>query len=111
TSINILCDLLAASAVIFQQSPPQIVDKNQEIQINCKHNDSSLLIMLWYQQRKENTSMTLIGSGYYQQSQSYEGEFEKQFTVARSSTVEGTLTIKNTDVSHSAVYFCAASTQ
>ncbi|CAI5695669.1 unnamed protein product [Oreochromis niloticus] len=100
-----------ASAVIFEQSPPQIVNENLEVQINCKHDDRTLVVMLWYQQKRENASMTLIGFGYYQQSQNYEGQFKEQFTLTRSSTVEGTLTIKKTDVSHSAVYFCAASTQ
>uniref|UniRef100_A0A3P8N5Q3 Ig-like domain-containing protein n=1 Tax=Astatotilapia calliptera TaxID=8154 RepID=A0A3P8N5Q3_ASTCA len=90
------------------QSPSQIVNKNLEVHINCKHDDSTRILMLWYQQLKENTSMTLIGFGYYQQSQSYEGQFKEQFTLTRNSTVEGTLTIKKTDVSHSAVYFCAA---
>uniref|UniRef100_A0A3P9BZ57 Ig-like domain-containing protein n=1 Tax=Maylandia zebra TaxID=106582 RepID=A0A3P9BZ57_9CICH len=106
TVFQLLC-LLYKKLVAYSIKTTPIVDKNQEVQINCKHDDSTRILMFWYQQRKENASMTLIGSGYYQQSQNYEGQFKEQFTLTRNSAVEGTLTIKNTDVSHSAVYFCA----
>ena len=54
--------------------------------------------------------MTLIGYGY-ESSQTYEGQFEKQYELTRRNAVEGALTILKADLSHSAVYFCAASTQ
>ncbi|XP_044023436.1 M1-specific T cell receptor beta chain-like [Siniperca chuatsi] len=95
------------SAVTFHQSLPQIVKEKIEVQINCSHNDNNLLLMLWYQQRKDSLSMTLIGYGY-ESSPSYEGQFEEQFKLTREGTTRGTLTIRSANLSHSAVYFCAA---
>lgn len=98
------------SAVTFQQSPPQIVKESSEVQIKCSHDDNSRTFMLWYQQKMDSLSMTLIGYGY-QSSQNYEGQFEEQFKLTREDTLSGTLTIQRANLSHSAVYFCAASTQ
>uniref|UniRef100_A0A4W6ETL7 Ig-like domain-containing protein n=1 Tax=Lates calcarifer TaxID=8187 RepID=A0A4W6ETL7_LATCA len=89
---------------------PAIMKENSEVHINCSHDDSNLVIMLWYQQSKDSLSMTLIGYGY-ESSQNYEGLFEEQFTMTRQNTVKGTLIIHRASLSHSAVYFCAASTQ
>uniref|UniRef100_A0A3Q1BRB5 Ig-like domain-containing protein n=1 Tax=Amphiprion ocellaris TaxID=80972 RepID=A0A3Q1BRB5_AMPOC len=73
------------------------------------HGDSSLLIMYWYQQKQDSMSLTLIGFGY-EAAPNYEGDFEQHFKLTRQSITEGALTIKKADQSHSAVYFCAAST-
>ncbi|KAL3049626.1 hypothetical protein OYC64_008977 [Pagothenia borchgrevinki] len=99
-----------ASAATFKQSPAQIVEESTEVQIKCSHDDSSLAIMLWYQQRKDSLSMTLIGYGYAT-GQTYEGQFEKEFELTREDTLSGALIIRSANLSHSAVYFCAASTQ
>lgn len=98
------------NAVTFHQSPPQAVEESSEVRINCSHDDSALAVMLWYQQAKDSLSVTLIGYGY-ESSQNYEGTFKEQFTLTRQSAVRGTLTIHGAKPSHSAVYFCAASTQ
>ncbi|KAI3367126.1 hypothetical protein L3Q82_008182 [Scortum barcoo] len=96
------------SAVTFQQSPPQIVKESTKVQIDCSHDDNNLPLMLFYQQKEE--SMTLIGYGY-KDSPNYEGQFEKQFKLTRDETARGSLIIDKANLSHSAVYFCAASTQ
>ncbi|XP_075344159.1 M1-specific T cell receptor beta chain-like [Odontesthes bonariensis] len=98
------------SAVTFHQSSPHIVRESSEVHINCSHDDSALVVMLWYQHNWDNNSMTLIGYGY-ESSQTYEGQFEKQYKLTRRNAVEGALTIRKADLSHSAVYYCAASTQ
>uniref|UniRef100_A0A3B5B2P8 Ig-like domain-containing protein n=1 Tax=Stegastes partitus TaxID=144197 RepID=A0A3B5B2P8_9TELE len=98
------------SAVTFHQLPSRIVTESSEVHINCSHDDSSLIIMLWYQQKQDNTALTLIGFGY-EMSENYEGQFEEQFKLTRRSATEGALMIKKANQSHSAVYFCAASTQ
>lgn len=99
-----------AGAVIFQQFPPQIVKKGSEVQINCSHDDQNLVFMLWYQQREERPSLTLIGYGY-ETSPNYEPQFKGQVKLTRQGAVKGTLQIHSANLSHSAVYFCAASTQ
>lgn len=98
------------SAANFRQSSPLIVTENSEVEISCSHDDSALIVMLWYQNKRGTNSMTLIGYGY-ESSQSYEGEFEKEFKLTRKNIVEGALKIPKANPSHSAVYFCAASTQ
>ncbi|KAK1894425.1 M1-specific T cell receptor beta chain [Dissostichus eleginoides] len=102
------CFYCQASAVTFQQSPAQIVEESTEVKIKCSHDDSSLDIMLWYQQRKDNLSMTLIGYGYANSEQNYEGQFKKEFELLREDTLRGALIIRSANLSHSAVYFCAA---
>ncbi|XP_028250535.1 immunoglobulin lambda-1 light chain isoform X3 [Parambassis ranga] len=97
------------SAVTFQQSPAQIVKGSSEVYINCSHDDSTLLVMLWYQQRSDSTAMTLIGYGY-ETAPNYEGQFEEQFKLTRQGVAKGALVVLKAEQSHSAVYFCAAST-
>ncbi|KAF6724090.1 hypothetical protein FQA47_003540 [Oryzias melastigma] len=97
-----------AGAVTFHQSSSLIVKERSEVHINCRHDDSALILMLWYR-RSEDAAMTLIGYGY-ETSQNYEGQMEQEFTLARKGTVEGVLTVREARQKHSAVYFCAAST-
>lgn len=88
-----------------------MVKEGSRAQIECSHDDTSLILMFWYQQRTDGSSLALIVHGYETQS-NYEGDFEKQgFTLKRKGTVKGTLEISTANQSHSAVYFCAASTQ
>uniref|UniRef100_A0A667YT94 Ig-like domain-containing protein n=1 Tax=Myripristis murdjan TaxID=586833 RepID=A0A667YT94_9TELE len=86
---------------------PQIVKEGTEVTISCSHDDSSLLVMLWYQQKADNHSLTLIGSGYANSAQTYEGQFEKQFELTREDTLRGALIVRSAKPSDSAVYFCA----
>lgn len=93
------------------QSPPQIVQENTTVNIFCSHSDSSRPVMLWYQQIRDIHSMTLIGFGYGTGPQTYEGTFKEEFELKRDSSLKGTLIIHSANLSHSAVYFCAASAQ
>lgn len=86
------------------------MQEGNRAQIECSHDDTSLIIMFWYQQRTDGSSLTLIAYGY-ENLPTYEADFEKEFTLTRKSTVNGTLVISSAKQSHSAVYFCAASTQ
>ncbi|XP_049918199.1 T cell receptor beta chain MC.7.G5-like [Epinephelus moara] len=103
-----ICFYCQVNAVVFQQFPPQIVKEDTVVQIKCSHNDNTLLSMLWYQQ-KDNMSMTLIGYGYGTSPPNYEDEFDKEFELTREDTVTGALVVRKAKLSHSAVYFCAAS--
>uniref|UniRef100_A0A3Q1H0P8 Ig-like domain-containing protein n=1 Tax=Acanthochromis polyacanthus TaxID=80966 RepID=A0A3Q1H0P8_9TELE len=99
------------SAVTFQQSPPQVVKEKTEVQINCSHDDANLPLMSWYQQRKGSLSMTFLGFGYATAEPTNEGRLEEQFQLRRQSMTAGTLTVHSANLSHSGVYYCAASTQ
>lgn len=88
-----------------------MVKEGSRAQIECSHDDTSLILMFWYQQRTDGSSLTLIAHGYETLS-NYEDDFEKQgFTLTRKGPVNGTLEIYTANQSHSAVCFCAASTQ
>nr|XP_043903695.1 T cell receptor beta chain MC.7.G5-like [Solea senegalensis] len=106
-----ICFHCQVSAVTFQPSPPQIVKEKTDVRINCSHNDNSLQLMLWYQQLPDTLSLTLIGYGYAQSPPVYEGSFEKQFQLTKEDITTGALIISSVNTSHTAVYFCAASTQ
>lgn len=95
---------------MFQQSPPFVVEGGSRVQIDCRHDDQSLVVMLWYQQREDKQSLDLIAYGY-EKSPTYMPPFKDQVTLSRESAVAGSLQILRAELSHSAVYFCAASTQ
>lgn len=99
-----------ANCVKFEQIPLLIANQSSKAQINCKHNDSSLAVMLWY--RQQSMSLDLIGYGYAGSSPNYEPGFTtNRFTQTRQDTVTGSLIISDLDLSDTAIYYCAASTQ
>uniref|UniRef100_A0A8C8C7B7 Ig-like domain-containing protein n=1 Tax=Oncorhynchus tshawytscha TaxID=74940 RepID=A0A8C8C7B7_ONCTS len=95
--------------VAFRQSPSLTVKDGREAEIHCSHDDSNLLVMLWYQQRQASPGMTLIGYSYGTTEPNYEGLFEERFRQKREENLKGTLVISKLTVADSAVYFCAAS--
>ena len=99
-------------SVTFEQSSAQIVrDGTEEVRINCRHDDSSLQVMLWYQHKQSSGSMNLIGYSVLQGDPVYEDQFKDRFVIKGENTVKGSLIIQRLNSSDSAVYFCAASTQ
>ncbi|KAI3367353.1 hypothetical protein L3Q82_026160 [Scortum barcoo] len=99
-------------SVAFEQSSPQVVNKGtEELRINCNHDDSSLQVMLWYQQKHSDRSISLIGFNVRLGDPSYEDQFKDRFQIKRNDTLKGSLIIRTLNPSDSAVYFCAASTQ
>lgn len=110
--ILLVCVSREVQSVTFQQSSSNIVQKGaKEIQLDCSHDDSSLLLMYWYQRKDDNQSLTLIGFGYASNDPKYENRFEERFNIKRENVLRGALVIKEAAESDSAVYFCAASTQ
>lgn len=99
------------SNLTLYQSPPQIVEEGAEVRIDCSHNDKTFSLMLWYQQRQDSRSLTLIGYGYGSGVQNYESGFKDQFELRSEDLVTGTLIVRSAKLSHSAVYLCAVRAQ
>lgn len=87
-----------------------MVKSGSPVQIHCRHDDQSLVIMLWYQHKEDNQSLDLIGYGY-ETSPNYMPRYKDQVNITRQSAVAGSLHILRAELSHSALYFCATSTQ
>ncbi|KAK9533960.1 hypothetical protein VZT92_009045 [Zoarces viviparus] len=100
-------------SVSIEQSSSQIVKIwSEKVTINCRHDDNSLSVMMWYQHRQSSRSMSLIGYMVEQSPPSYEEQFkETLFRIRREDTLRGSLLIHIVNLTDSAVYFCAASTQ
>lgn len=97
-----------SDCVHFDQPLSIFKEQDIEAEISCRHDDSNLDVMLWYQQLHNSKSLSLIGYSYGKAEPAYEPEFQKRFTMTRDETVTGALKISNLSLSDSAVYYCAA---
>ncbi len=92
---------------VQQKVTSLFANQNDKTEMKCSHNDSSMLNMLWYQQK--DTAMVLIGYTYGTGDPSYEDGFKGRFELKRKDTLNGALKISDLSLSDSAVYYCAVS--
>lgn len=123
--VSILFHCLSKSKLLFgffvgfslgvqiHQSPSVIKKADANVEILCKHEKSDYRVMLWYQKRRGETALKLVGYGYAKfNNDSVEEPFRKHFKL--SGDLEGEkkhslLTIINLKpLEHTATYFCAA---
>lgn len=97
------------SGVKFEQIPSLLAEERDNITIQCSHNDASLLLMLWYQQKSDSTDFSLITYAYGTGQPTNEEAFKDRFILSKENAQKGTLTISKVLQSDSAVYYCAAS--
>lgn len=93
----------------IQQIPSLLAKERESITIQCSHDDTSLLLMLWYQQKSDSTDLSLITYAYGTSQPSNEDDYKDRFELSKESTLTGSLTISKLLQSDSAVYYCAAS--
>ncbi|CAL8297313.1 unnamed protein product [Arctogadus glacialis] len=106
--IFILC-LFEVKGIEFQESGPKIVpDGKAEVVITCSHNDSSRSLMLWYQQKQGSGPLVLLGYNYGATTSNYEDGIKEQFEIKMEDRQSGSLVVREANVTHTAVYFCAA---
>lgn len=100
--------------VQVRQSPSAAIrNAGDDVQLICTHEKSDYRVMLWYQKRRGETALKLVGYGYAKfNNDSVEEPFRKHFKL--SGDLEGEkkhslLTIINLKpLEHTATYFCAA---
>lgn len=98
-----------ANCVKVQQISSLLAKERESITIQCSHGDTSLLLMLWYQQKGDSRDFSLITSAYGTGQSSNEDGFKARFQLSKESTLKGNLTISNLLQSDSAVYYCGVS--
>ncbi|KAJ8401111.1 hypothetical protein AAFF_G00386930 [Aldrovandia affinis] len=103
------CASSFTNGIKFEQTPVRIAQPGHRVEVECSHDDSSYLIMYWYEQREDSTALRLIGFGYNTGEPTYEPPFTSRFQLKRESVQKGSLTISNVTEADSALYFCASS--
>lgn len=106
--ILLSCSTGMVDSINFQQDPHLIVSQTAKAKIPCSHNDRTLTFMLQYRQERDSTNLTLISYGRSAGTPFYEPGFTERFEMTRQDVLSGELSISNSSLSDSAVYYCAA---
>ncbi|KAF5887662.1 T-cell receptor beta variable region [Clarias magur] len=106
----VLLDLLSSRSDCVQivQPPDLLVNLTDDVQISCKHDDNNLDVMLWYQRRRESTTLELVSYNFATGTPTYEPGYGTRFKHNRMDTLTGGLSISHLSQSDSGVYHCAA---
>lgn len=91
------------------QTPEQLLaSPDEDVRLTCAHKDLNFNTILWYQRRKGDAALELIGFMYYQ-SLTIEPPFVGQFNISGNGESTAVLHIVRARHSeHSAQYFSAA---
>ncbi|KAL1246834.1 hypothetical protein QQF64_034791 [Cirrhinus molitorella] len=84
-----------SDCVHFEQPSSLFKKQETDAEISCRHDDSNLDVMLWYQQLHNSKSLALIGYSYGKADPVYETEFQNRFKMTREDTTTGALMISN----------------
>ena len=88
----------------FLQSPNILAKHKGTEKIFCSHDDSNLVVMLWYRQASGSTVLALIGYGYSTVDPTNEEGFKGgRFELRREGVLKGSLVISNLTL----VRFCS----
>uniref|UniRef100_A0A8P4GC58 Ig-like domain-containing protein n=1 Tax=Dicentrarchus labrax TaxID=13489 RepID=A0A8P4GC58_DICLA len=72
---------------------------------------SNIAYLSWYLQKPGQGGLINLIGYVYTSDPTYEKQFEDRFKITKTGTQAGGLTIQSVNLSDSAVYYCAASTQ
>uniref|UniRef100_A0A8D2KUP8 Immunoglobulin V-set domain-containing protein n=1 Tax=Varanus komodoensis TaxID=61221 RepID=A0A8D2KUP8_VARKO len=94
--------------VTVRQEPFKIVQAGIQTSINCEHDDSSFLTILWYRQESNSMQKQLQLVGYSVEGNDPNMEMTN-YTIKRPDVKHASLTTPPGQAGDSAVYFCATS--
>ncbi|CAM5078445.1 unnamed protein product [Natator depressus] len=100
---------LCGGVTVTQEEKFIAIQNGSKARIPCKHNDSSYITVLWYQQKATERQLQLVATSRDVNSADMEKEFKNRYSVERPEMLNTSLTINPGMVEDTAVYFCAAS--